>query len=37
VTPRVDPRAERKRLQKMQDAASRDIHEQKHNVQTAKP
>jgi hypothetical protein len=28
--------AERKRLHKMQDAASRDIHAQKHDAQTAK-
>jgi len=30
-------RAERKRLHRMQDAASRDIHKQKHDAQTAKP
>jgi hypothetical protein len=28
---------ERKRLDKMQDAASRDIHKQKHDAQTAAP
>jgi hypothetical protein len=30
-------RAERKRLHKMQNAESRDIHQQKHDAQTAKP